>query len=59
MIIEVNNIDIKSILFSGECFRSKLESDGSITNILNDRIINTNENINKLIILNIYLSNVS
>ena len=40
MIIEVNNIDIKSILLSGACFRVTKEEDNSITNILKDRIIN-------------------
>ena len=58
MIIEVNNIDIKSILFSGECFRSKLESDGSITNILNDRIINIKQDNNKLIVKSSNMTNL-
>ena len=40
MKIEINNIDIKSILFSGACFRAYLEEDGTITNILSDRVIN-------------------
>ena len=48
MIIEVNNIDIKSILFSGSCFRSKLEDDGSITTILSDRIVNLKQENNKI-----------
>ena len=40
MKINVGNIDIESILFSGACFRCIKESDGSITNILYDRVIN-------------------
>ena len=40
MDICVGNVNIKDILFSGACFRSVLESDGSITNILSDRVIN-------------------
>ena len=40
MKIYVGNINIESILFSGSCFRAFKETDGSITNILNDRVIN-------------------
>ena len=40
MKIKVNNLDIESILFSGACFRTIKENNGSITNILKDRIIN-------------------
>lgn len=41
MTIELNqDIDIKEILTSGACFRISIEEDGSITNILKDRIIN-------------------
>ena len=40
MNIEVRNIDVEGILFSGACFRVTKEEDGSITNILDDRVIN-------------------
>lgn len=41
MTIELENyIDIKEILTSGACFRATIEEDGSITNILKDRVIN-------------------
>ena len=50
MKIEVNNLDIKSILTSGACFRQIEESDGSITNILSDRIINIKQDGNILIV---------
>lgn len=41
MIIELEKyIDIKEILTSGACFRAIIEEDGSITNILKDRVIN-------------------
>ena len=38
--ISVENINIEEILFSGACFRSIKEKDGSITNILRDRVVN-------------------
>ncbi|MBR4178132.1 MAG: 8-oxoguanine DNA glycosylase [Bacilli bacterium] len=40
MKIYIGDIDIESILFSGACFRTIKENDGSITDILNDRVIN-------------------
>lgn len=40
MKIEVGNINVEDILFSGSCFRCFKENDGSITNILNDRVVN-------------------
>ena len=49
MKLKVDNIDIKSILLSGACFRVIEEDDGSFTNILSDRVIN---------ILKIWLINV-
>jgi len=36
----VDNINIEEILFSGSCFRATKENDGSITNILKDRVVN-------------------
>ena len=40
MKINVGTLNIESILFSGACFRSEKEEDGSITNILKDRVVN-------------------
>lgn len=50
MVIDVQNINIKEILFSGACFRCILEDDGSITNILKDRVVNLKQINNKLYI---------
>ena len=58
MTLEINNIDIKEILFSGACFRSHLEDDGSITNILNDRIINLKQDGNKIVIKSSNMNNI-
>lgn len=44
------NIDIKEILTSGACFRVTIEEDGSITNILKDRVVNIKQEKNILII---------
>lgn len=44
MKIEVGNINVEEILFSGSCFRAIKEEDGSITNILSDRVINLKQN---------------
>lgn len=44
--IEVKNINIEEILFSGACFRVIKENDGSITNILKDRVINLKQDKN-------------
>ena len=46
--IEVKDIDVEDILFSGACFRVTKEADGSITNILDDRIINIKQDGNIL-----------
>lgn len=43
-------IDIKEILTSGACFRFKVEEDGSITNILSDRVVNIKQDNNLLTI---------
>ena len=58
MIIEVNDIDIKSILLSGACFRVIEELDGSFTNILKDRVINIKQEGNKLIVKSSNTSNL-
>ena len=50
MKIEVNNLNVEEVLFSGECFRAIKESDGSITNILKDRVINIKQDGNTLIV---------
>ena len=41
-------INVKDILTSGACFRAKIEDDGSITNILSDRVINIKQEDNIL-----------
>jgi len=46
MNIEVKDIKIEEILFSGACFRCIKEEDGSITNILKDRIVNLKQDGN-------------
>ncbi len=58
MIIDVNNIDIESILFSGACFRCTHEDDGSITNILRDRVINLKQDGNKLYVKSSNMDNI-
>ena len=42
------NIDIKEILTSGACFRATIEEDGSITNIMKDRVVNIKQEKNVL-----------
>ena len=46
--LKIENLNIKSILTSGACFRYTLESDGSITNILKDRVVNIKQD-NKIL----------
>ena len=58
MIFEINNIDIKEILFSGACFRSYLENDGSITNILSDRVIKIKQDGNKIFVKSSNMNNL-
>lgn len=50
MKISVNNINLYDTLFSGQCFRMTLESDGSYTIVLSDRVINIKEDEGYLII---------
>ena len=51
MIIELDTyINIKEILTSGACFRYNVEEDGSVTNILSDRVVNIKQDDKKLII---------
>ena len=40
MKIKINDFNLRDTLMSGACFRATLESDGSFTNILSDRVIN-------------------
>ena len=54
MIISVKNIDIKSILLSGACFRVIEEQDGSFTNILSDRVVNLKQEGNNIIVNNFF-----
>ncbi len=42
------NIDIKEILTSGACFRATIEEDGSVTNIMKDRVVNIKQEKNVL-----------
>ena len=51
MIIELDTyINIKEILTSGACFRYNVEEDGSVTNVLSDRVVNIKQDDKKLII---------
>ena len=50
MVIDVGNINVEKILFSGACFRCTKENDGSITNILKDRVINLKQDGSNLIV---------
>jgi N-glycosylase/DNA lyase len=58
MIIDIPNVDIKGTLLSGSCFRTIEEKDGSITNILNDRIINLKQDGNKLFVKSSNMNNI-
>lgn len=44
----LDNINIKEILLSGACFRSKENDDGSITTILKDRVVIIKQDGNKI-----------
>ena len=46
--IDVDNININEILLSGACFRVTEENDGSITNVIKDRVINIKQDGNTL-----------
>ena len=48
MKIEVKNLDVKSVLLSGACFRVHEEDDGSFTNVLKDRVVNIKQKGNIL-----------
>ena len=56
--IKVDNINIDEILFSGACFRTIKEKDGSITNILKDRVINLKQEGNIIYIKSSNYNNI-
>ena len=58
MKINVQNIDIKSILLSGACFRVIEESDGSFTNILSDRVVNLKQDGDIIIVNSSKMDNI-
>ncbi len=58
MILDIPNINVKDILLSGSCFRVILEKDGSITNILSDRVINLKQDGNKLYVKSSNMDNI-
>ena len=58
MRIKVDNIDIKSILLSGACFRVIEEQDGSFTNILKDRVVNLKQEDNYIIVNSSDMNNI-
>lgn len=59
MKIKINDFNLKDTLMSGACFRATLESDGSFTNILKDRIINIRQIGDELIVKSNKLDNLS
>lgn len=50
MKIESKDINLYDTLFSGQCFRMFLESDGSYTIILSDRVVNIKEDNGELLL---------
>ncbi len=50
MLTDSKNINLYDTLFSGQCFRMALESDGSYTIILKDRVVNIKEDNDKLVL---------
>ena len=56
---KINDFNLKDTLMSGACFRATLESDGSFTNILRDRIINIRQIGDELIVKSNKLDNLS
>lgn len=59
MKIKANDFNLKDTLMSGACFRATLESDGSFTNILSDRVINIRQIDDELIIESNKMDNLS
>lgn len=58
MKIKVDDINLYDTLFSGQCFRMALESDGSYTIILSDRVVNIKEEKGYLIVDSNNLDNI-
>ena len=58
MKINVQNIDIKSILLSGACFRVIEEENGSFTNILSDRVVNLKQDGDIIIVNSSNMDNI-
>ncbi len=58
MKINVQNIDIKSILLSGACFRVIEEADDSFTNILSDRVVNLKQDGDIIIVNSSNMDNI-
>lgn len=50
MRLEVKDINLYDTFFSGQCFRMIIEEDGSITNVIKDRVINIREENGYLVI---------
>lgn len=59
MKIKANDFNLKDTLMSGACFRATLESDGSFTNILSDRVINIRQIDDELIVESNKMDNLS
>ena len=59
MKIKINDFNLRDTLMSGACFRATLESDGSFTNILSDRVINIRQINDELIVKSNKMNNLS
>lgn len=59
MKIKANDFNLKDTLMSGACFRATLESDGSFTNVLSDRVINIRQIDDELIVESNKMDNLS
>lgn len=59
MKIKINDFNLRDTLMSGACFRATLESDGSFTNILSDRVINIRQINDELIVESNKMNNLS
>lgn len=59
MKIKINDFNLRDTLMSGACFRATLESDGSFTNILSDRVINIRQVNDELIVESNKMNNLS
>lgn len=59
MKIKINDFNLRDTLMSGACFRATLESDGSFTNILSDRVINIRQINDELVVESNKMNNLS